>query len=204
MQIQIPAEIFVCTWWSRLYPAAEATQLGRLYNESLAARWERRPTHLSYFLTTTNSTVLTSINSTVLSYHYQLHFTFSSSFKFCTFVPLQTVFPWEEGPTPLTILFTPTPWLSSPLPLPFLTWPVTNSLLVIEPPINHQEIYFPLFPRLSSYRIWRSWNPCPLTISSLHEAEHRKIPPRECPDHRIRLLNNRGTVLMINTYVGNI
>ena len=119
MQIQIPAVMFVYTWWSRLYPAAEATQLGRLYNESLAARWERRPTHLSYFLTTTNSTVLSS----VLSYqHYQLHST-SSSFNH-TFVPLQTVFPWEEAPTPLTILFTPTPWLSLPLPaspLPYLT-----------------------------------------------------------------------------------
>ena len=81
MQIQIPAEIFVCTWWSRLYPAAEATQLGRLYNESLAARWERRPTHLSYFLTTTNSTVL--------SYHYQLHSTYQYQLH-STFLPLPT------------------------------------------------------------------------------------------------------------------
>ena len=179
--------MFVYTWWSRLYPAAEATQLGRLYNESLAARWERRPTHLSYFLTTTNSTVLSS----VLSYqHYQLHST-SSSFN-CTFVPLQTVFPWEEAPTPLTILFTPTPWLSLPLPassLPYLNWTVTNSWLVIEPPINHQEIYFPLFPRLSPYRIWRGWNPCPLSALCMRLGIRRSVPappPTECPDHCIR------------------
>ena len=187
MQIQIPAEIFVCTWWSRLYPAAEATQLGRLYNESLAARWERRPTHLSYFLTTTNSTVPSPPSSSVLSYHCK------------PFFHEKRVLPHWLYSSPPHLDF-----LHHCLPLPFLTWPVTNSLLVIEPPINHQEIYFPPFPRLSSYRIWRSWNPCPLTISSLHEAEHRKIPPRECPDHRIRLLNNRGTVLMINTYAGNI
>ena len=170
MQIQIPAEIIVCTWWSRLYPAAEATQLGRLYNESLAARWERRPTHLSYFLTTTNSTVLTSINSTVLSYHYQLHSTFSS-FKFCTFVPLQTVFPWEEGPTPLTILFTPTPWLSSPLPaspLPYLT---SDQLLT-----GYRTSYQPSRDLLSSLS-------SPFTLSDMKGL---KSPPTECPDHRIR------------------
>ena len=151
MQIQIPAEMLVYTWWSRLYPAAEATQLGRLYNESLAARWERRPTHLSYFLTTTNSTVL--------SYHYQPH---------STFLPPPT--PQYLPPPPSTVLLYHCKpffhekrvlphWLySSPphldflhhcLPLPFLTWPVTNSRMAIEPLINHQEIYFPPFPCLS-------------------------------------------------------
>ena len=141
MQIQIPAEMFVYTWWSRLYPAAEATQLGRLYNESLAARWERRPTHLSYFLTTTNSTVPSPPSSSVLSYHCK------------PFFHEKRVLPhWlYSSPPHLDFLY------HCPL-LPFLTWPVTNSLLVIEPPINHQEIYFPPFPRLSSYRIWRSWN----------------------------------------------
>ena len=105
MQIQIPAEIFVCTWWSRLYPAAEATQLGRLYNESLAARWERRPTHLSYFLTTTNSTVPSPPSSSVLSYHCKPFF-------------------HEKRVLPHWLYSSPTPWLSSPLPassLPYLT-----------------------------------------------------------------------------------
>ena len=162
MQIQILAEIFVCTWWSRLYPAAEATQLGRLYNESLAARWERRPTHLSYFLTTTKSTVLSYHYQLHSTYHYQLHSTFSS-FKFCTFVPLQTVFPWEEGPTPLTILFTPTPWLSSPLPaspLPYLT---SDQLLTC-----YRAFYQPSRDLLSSLS-------SPFILSDMKELE--SLPP---------------------------
>ena len=131
MQIQIPAEMFVYTWWSRLYPAAEATQLGRLYNESLAARWERRPTHLSYFLTTTNSTVPPP-PSTVLLYHCKPFF-------------------HEKRLLPHWLYSSP-PHLDFPyrcLPLPFLTWPVTNSWVVIEPVIDHQEIYFALFLCLS-------------------------------------------------------
>ena len=137
MQIQIPAGIFVYTWRSRLYPAAEATQLGRLYNESLAARWERRPTHLSYFLTTTNSTVplyfctlyfLTTTNSTVppppstvLLYHCK------------PFFHEKRLLPhWlYSSPPHLDFLY-------HCLRLSFLSWPVTNTIigryLVIE---NH-------------------------------------------------------------------
>ena len=110
MQIQIPAEIFVYTWWSRLYPAAEATQLGRLYNESLAARWERRPTHLSYFLTTTKSTVPPP--STVLLYHCK------------PFFHEKRLLPhWlYSSPPHLDFLY-------HCLRLSFLTWPVTNTII---------------------------------------------------------------------------